>query len=203
MWVGPRRTTLRRRSKGRVQGAAVLFANFLRWPPACVAAEARAPHVRSQAAFGPFYRIAQLVVSTTPAASSPFLAPSGLPAIVTRERLQLLFRLQERVDRLAAALPGGAGRSATLADVCVRPLGGACATQSVLQYWQMSEQAFARGARVGPLRCSAVAWLRCALSAGPEDSHEAAAPRPARPPARRRHAVAGVLLRALVDSVPG
>ena len=36
-----------------------------------------------QAAFGPFYRINQLILVTTPAANATFTAASGLPAIVT------------------------------------------------------------------------------------------------------------------------
>ena len=36
-----------------------------------------------QASFGPFYRITQLILTTTPAANSSFTSPSGLPAIVT------------------------------------------------------------------------------------------------------------------------
>lgn len=36
-----------------------------------------------QAAFGPFYRITQLILTTTPAANSTQTTPSGLPAIVT------------------------------------------------------------------------------------------------------------------------
>ncbi len=38
-------------------------------------------------------------------------------------------------------LPGGAdgapGRVVRLVDVCFKPFGEACATQSVLQYWRM------------------------------------------------------------------
>lgn len=37
----------------------------------------------AQAAFGPFYRITQLILTTTPAANSSQTTPSGLPAIVT------------------------------------------------------------------------------------------------------------------------
>lgn len=36
-----------------------------------------------QASFGPFYRITQLILTTTPAANSTATTPSGLPAIVT------------------------------------------------------------------------------------------------------------------------
>lgn len=33
----------------------------------------------------------------------------------------------------------GAAGNATLADVCFKPFGGKCATQSVLQYWHMDK----------------------------------------------------------------
>jgi Niemann-Pick C1 protein len=36
----------------------------------------------------------------------------------------------------------GARRTATLQDICYKPFGDACATQSVLQYWQMSRQQY-------------------------------------------------------------
>ena len=39
-----------------------------------------------QAAFGPFYRITQLILTTTPVANSSQTTPSGLPAIVTGGR---------------------------------------------------------------------------------------------------------------------
>lgn len=45
-----------------------------------------------QRSFGPFYRITQLILTTTPAANSSFTAPSGLPAIVTGGQRGQLWR---------------------------------------------------------------------------------------------------------------
>lgn len=94
----------------------------------------------AQASFGPFYRITQLILTTTPAANSTFVAPSGLPAIVTDAHIRLLFGMQAEVDALAAG-----PRNASLADVCLKPLGDACASESVLQYWQMSRKIYDEG----------------------------------------------------------
>ena len=85
-----------------------------------------------QATFGPFYRIEQLILSTTPAAQAPYQSPSGLPAILTDANIRLLFQMQKAVDALAAPVLGS-NASATLQQVCYKPLGNDCATQSVLQ----------------------------------------------------------------------
>jgi Niemann-Pick C1 protein len=53
-----------------------------------------------EASFGPFYRVAQLIVSTTPASVSKYQAPSGLPAVVTDANLQLMFAMQAEVDAI-------------------------------------------------------------------------------------------------------
>ena len=86
----------------------------------------------AQAAFGPFYRIEQLILSTTPAAQSPYQSPSGLPAILTDANIKLLFQMQAAVDALAAPV-AGSDKLATLQQVCYKPLGDDCATQSILQ----------------------------------------------------------------------
>ena len=52
---------------------------------------------------------------------------------------------------------GGGSWNITLADVCLRPLGSACATQSVLQYWGMSRDVFDHGALL-----AAGCWLLAA-----------------------------------------
>ncbi len=44
---------------------------------------------------------------------------------------------------------GGGSWNVTLADVCLKPMGADCATQSVLQYWGMSREAFEHGGWVG------------------------------------------------------
>lgn len=42
-----------------------------------------------------------------------------------------------------ALLPGsGDGQTASLRDVCFKPFGTECATQSVLQYWKMDPEFF-------------------------------------------------------------
>ena len=86
----------------------------------------------AQAAFGPFYRIEQLILSTTPAAQSPYQSPSGLAAILTDANIKLLFQMQAAVDALAAPV-AGSDKLATLQQVCYKPLGDDCATQSILQ----------------------------------------------------------------------
>lgn len=57
------------------------------------------------ASFGPFYRVEQLILSTTPAANGTFKsADSGLPAIVNDAHLRLLFAMQAEVDALTGKL---------------------------------------------------------------------------------------------------
>ena len=88
--------------------------------------------MHAQASFGPFYRIEQLILSTTPAAQAPYQTPSGLPAILTDANIRLLFQMQAAVDALAGPV-AGSNASATLQQVCYKPLGDDCATQSILQ----------------------------------------------------------------------
>ncbi|KAL4426962.1 hypothetical protein ABPG77_009523, partial [Micractinium sp. CCAP 211/92] len=121
--------------------------------PGSQAAQEKAAY---EAAFGPFYRITQLILTTTPAANSTTTTPSGLPAIVTDAHIKLLFDMQAEIDALvadgagsssdASRASGGGGGSwnVSLGDVCLRPLGpgSACATQSVLQYWGMSRDVY-------------------------------------------------------------
>ena len=52
-----------------------------------------------QAAFGPFMRIEQLIISTVPSASS-----GALPPIVTDDNIKLLFDIQEQVDNLTVTI---------------------------------------------------------------------------------------------------
>ena len=58
----------------------------------------------SQAAFGGFYRIEQLILTTTPHARSAYTAQSGLPAIVTDENIRLLFSMQVALPARASML---------------------------------------------------------------------------------------------------
>jgi Niemann-Pick C1 protein len=54
-----------------------------------------------EASFGPFYRVAQLILSTTPSSASNFTsAANGLPSIVTDANIRLLFDMQYMVDSL-------------------------------------------------------------------------------------------------------
>lgn len=99
--------------------------------------------------------------------------------------------MQDEIDALSASYdaPGSAGDgggggswNVTLADVCLAPLGSACATQSVLQYWGMSRDVFEHGetflqaalcmqscpAKVRHCVRAVVAWLhRCVSTCRP------------------------------------
>lgn len=48
--------------------------------------------------------------------------------------------MQAKVDALVASIDG---TNVTLADICFKPFGDICATQSVLQYWHMDPAAYA------------------------------------------------------------
>lgn len=84
-----------------------------------------------QAAFGEFYRIEQLILSTTQPGSSA----TGQAPIVSDANIRLLFAMQAEVDGLQVPYrtPEGVPANATLSSVCYNPLGEACAVQSVLQ----------------------------------------------------------------------
>ena len=53
-----------------------------------------------EASFGPFYRVSQLILSTTPSSLSNFTSAGGLPSIVTDANIRLLFDMQYMVDSL-------------------------------------------------------------------------------------------------------
>lgn len=82
----------------------------------------------------PFYRIEQLILATTP---DPKEGKS--PGIVTEDNIQLLFEIQNKVDQLRANY---SGTLVTLSDICLKPLGEDCATQTVLQYYQMDPDSY-------------------------------------------------------------
>ncbi|EIE26672.1 multidrug efflux transporter AcrB transmembrane domain-containing protein [Coccomyxa subellipsoidea C-169] len=109
--------------------------------PTSLAATEKAAYEES---FGAFYRIEQLILSTTPKAASQYIAQSGLPSIVTDENIKLLFRMQAEVDALEVSV-GDSNATATLQDVCYKPFGAACATQSILQFWKMDEDIYEKG----------------------------------------------------------
>ncbi|KAJ4811770.1 Niemann-Pick C1-like protein 1 [Rhynchospora pubera] len=75
----------------------------------------------------PFYRIEQLIIA------------NGTGNIVTEDNIKLLFQIQKKVDNLRANY---SGHSVALTDICLNPLGTACATQSILQYFQMDSQSY-------------------------------------------------------------
>ncbi|CAN0927419.1 NPC intracellular cholesterol transporter 1 [Linum grandiflorum] len=77
----------------------------------------------------PFYRIEQLIIATVP-------DPTGgkSPSILTGNNIKLLFDMQKKVDDIRANYSGS---MISLTDICMKPLGEDCATQSVLQYFQM------------------------------------------------------------------
>ncbi|KAJ7967073.1 Niemann-Pick C1 protein-like [Quillaja saponaria] len=77
----------------------------------------------------PFYRIEQLIIATIP--ESKHGKP---PSIVTEDNILLLFEIQNKVDGIRANYSGSL---VSLSDICLKPLGQECATQSILQYFQM------------------------------------------------------------------
>ncbi|XVE67310.1 hypothetical protein DITRI_Ditri08aG0150500 [Diplodiscus trichospermus] len=82
----------------------------------------------------PFYRIEQLIFATLPDKTH-----GKAPSIVTDDNIQLLFEIQEKVDGIRANY---SGLTVSLTDICLKPLGQDCATQSVLQYFKMDQENF-------------------------------------------------------------
>ncbi|XP_021903656.1 Niemann-Pick C1 protein-like [Carica papaya] len=82
----------------------------------------------------PFYRIEQLILATIPDTKH-----GKAPSIVTEENILLLFEIQKKVDGLRANY---SGLTVSLTDICLKPLGDDCATQSVLQYYKMNRENF-------------------------------------------------------------
>ncbi|OMO50471.1 Patched [Corchorus capsularis] len=77
----------------------------------------------------PFYRIEQLVIATVPDALH-----DKPPSILTEENINLLFEIQKKIDGIRANYSGS---MISLTDICMKPMGQDCATQSVLQYFKM------------------------------------------------------------------
>ncbi|CAI9117104.1 OLC1v1018440C1 [Oldenlandia corymbosa var. corymbosa] len=77
----------------------------------------------------PFYRIEQLIIATNPDTGT-----GNRPSIITENNIKLLFDIQKKVDAIQGNFSGS---MVSLTDLCMKPLGQACATQSVLQYFQM------------------------------------------------------------------
>ncbi|KAJ0024062.1 hypothetical protein Pint_09225 [Pistacia integerrima] len=82
----------------------------------------------------PFYRIEQLILATIPDTTH-----GKLPSIVTESNIKLLFDIQKKIDGLRANYSGS---MISLTDICMKPLGRDCATQSVLQYFKMDPDNF-------------------------------------------------------------
>ncbi|KAJ0969094.1 hypothetical protein J5N97_021971 [Dioscorea zingiberensis] len=80
----------------------------------------------------PFYRIEQIILGTIPDPKD-----GKIPNIVTEQNIKLLFEIQKKVDGLRANY---SGNMVSLTDICLKPLGVDCATQSVLQYFKMDPQ---------------------------------------------------------------
>ncbi|XP_039000502.1 NPC intracellular cholesterol transporter 1-like [Hibiscus syriacus] len=77
----------------------------------------------------PFYRIEQLILATIP---DPLDGKS--PSIMTEENIKLLFEIQKKVDGIRGNYSGS---MISLTDICMKPMGEDCATQSVIQYFKM------------------------------------------------------------------
>ncbi|KAJ4880028.1 Patched family protein [Raphanus sativus] len=80
----------------------------------------------------PFYRIEQLILATIPDPKT-----GRAPSIVTEENILLLFDIQEKVDQIRGNYSGS---EVFLTDICLKPLGEDCATQSILQYFKMDAE---------------------------------------------------------------
>ena len=82
----------------------------------------------------PFYRIEQLILATIPLSED-----NPAPSIVTEKNIKLLFEMQKKVDRIQ----GNYSRSlVSLKDICMKPVGEECASQTVLQYYKMKPELF-------------------------------------------------------------
>eukprot|EP01018_Ginkgo_biloba_P029410 Gb_36406 [translate_table: standard] len=82
----------------------------------------------------PFYRIEQLILATIPPSEH-----TAAPSIVTDKNIKLLFEMQKKVDGIRGNFSGS---SVSLVDICMKPVGDDCATQSVLQYYKMKPDLF-------------------------------------------------------------
>ncbi|KAK4351829.1 hypothetical protein RND71_027347 [Anisodus tanguticus] len=82
----------------------------------------------------PFYRIEQLIIGTISDADN-----GKSPPIVTEDNMKLLFDIQNKIDAIKANYSGS---MVSLPDICMKPLGTECATQSILQYFKMDSNNF-------------------------------------------------------------
>ncbi|KAH9624776.1 hypothetical protein KSS87_022862 [Heliosperma pusillum] len=82
----------------------------------------------------PFYRVEQLMIATVPNKGE-----GKSPTILTEENIKLLFEIQKKVDGIRSNFSGS---MVSLTDICFKPLGQDCATQSILQYFKMDPANF-------------------------------------------------------------
>ncbi|XP_022975981.1 Niemann-Pick C1 protein-like isoform X1 [Cucurbita maxima] len=82
----------------------------------------------------PFYRIEQIIIATVPDTEH-----GKPPSILNDNNVKLLFGIQKKIDGIRANYSGS---SISLSDICLKPLDSDCATQSVLQYFQMNPENF-------------------------------------------------------------
>ncbi|KMZ67950.1 hypothetical protein ZOSMA_251G00230 [Zostera marina] len=82
----------------------------------------------------PFYRIEQLILATISDTKN-----GKQPRILSDENMQLLFEVQKKIDGLKVNYSGSV---VSLSDICLNPLGNACATQSVLQFYKMDPKKY-------------------------------------------------------------
>lgn len=82
----------------------------------------------------PFYRIEQLILATVPQPGE-----TSAPSIVTDKNILLLFEMQKKIDSIRG---NNSGASIALQDICMKPFGSACASQTVLQYFKMKPELF-------------------------------------------------------------
>uniref|UniRef100_A0A803MXB2 SSD domain-containing protein n=1 Tax=Chenopodium quinoa TaxID=63459 RepID=A0A803MXB2_CHEQI len=61
------------------------------------------------------------------------------PSILTEDNIKLLFEIQKKVDGIQANFSDSV---ISLTDICYKPLGQDCATQSILQYFKMNADNF-------------------------------------------------------------
>lgn len=82
----------------------------------------------------PFYRIEQLILATVPKSGE-----TQAPSIITDKNILLLFEMQKKIDALRG---NNSGVSVSLHDICLKPFGSACASQTILQYFKMNSDLF-------------------------------------------------------------
>ncbi|XP_022982156.1 Niemann-Pick C1 protein-like [Cucurbita maxima] len=82
----------------------------------------------------PFYRIEQIIIATI-----PDIVHGKPPSILNDNNVKLLFDIQKKIDGIRAKYSGS---SISLSDICLKPLDRDCATQSILQYFQMNPENF-------------------------------------------------------------